>query len=78
MASQIITFKSPTTGLLFFQKFVHDTPPPQKKKSFVIMAYYEGNPSAERDSPHKGPVMWNVFPAMTSNDYIQAARVYVK
>ena len=27
MASQIITLKSPTTGLYFFQKFVHDSPP---------------------------------------------------
>ena len=57
MASQIITLKSPTTGLFCFQKFVQDNP-----QSFVIMAYYEGNPSAEGDSPHKGPVMWKVFP----------------
>ena len=56
MASQIITLKSPTTGLFRFQKFVHDNP-----QSFVMMAYYEGNPSAEGDSPHKGPVMWKVF-----------------
>ena len=26
------------------------------------MAYYEGNQSVEGDSPHKGPVMWKVFP----------------
>ena len=31
-------------------------------QSFVIMAYYKGNPSAKGDSPHKGPVMWKVFP----------------
>ena len=43
------------TVLLF--KFVHDNP-----QSFVIMAYYDGNPSAEGDSPHKGPVIWKVFP----------------
>ena len=57
MASQTITLKSPTTGLFCFQKFVHDNP-----QSVVTMAYHEGNPSAEGDSPHKGPVMWKVFP----------------
>ena len=57
MVSQIITLKSLTTGLFCFQKFVHDNP-----QSFVLMAYYEGNPSVEGDSPHKGPVMWKVFP----------------
>ena len=57
MASQIITLKSPTTGLFCFQKSVYDNP-----QSSVIMAFYEGNPSAEGDSPHKGPVMWKVFP----------------
>ena len=57
MASQIITLKSPTTGLFCFQKFVHDNP-----QSFVIMAYYEENPSTEGDSPHKGPVVCKLFP----------------
>ena len=45
------------TGLFCFQTFVHDKP-----QGFVILVYYDGNPSAEGDSPHKGPVMWKVFP----------------
>ena len=57
MASQIITHKSSTLGLFCFQKFVHDNP-----QSFIIMAFYEGNPSVEDDSPHKGSIMWKVFP----------------
>ena len=35
MASQIITLKSPTTGLFCFQKFVHDNPPKFRHNSLL-------------------------------------------
>ena len=43
----------------FFKSLSMITP-----QSFVIMANYGENPSAESDSPHKVPVMWKVFPRL--------------
>ena len=56
MASQIITLKSKPDCFVFKSLSMIN---PQ---SFVIMAYYDGKPSADGDSPHEGPDMWKVFP----------------